>query len=449
MLLNLLALSMALRDFNNHTLPTATLALLLKPCFPVIFVHNIHYPTHHPIPWQHTGKTPQFSRWSQNSKSDQVILPIIMAEGGYGGYDYEFVNELESKYNCLVCQNVLRDPMLTDCCGQHYCKSCLQQCTRSHIRECPHCRKRNYHTMLDKQLQREINELRIYCVNRSRKKCLWEDEISKLQCHLSSACPQREKQCKRCGKKYTRSKEAHLSECLLEYATRCPNGCGKQIGENEIETHRKTCLQEEVMCMLQGPNEKNEVATCGQRMPRSKLPSHEKICQFRTFECKFCKKASTYAAITGEIHTDIKQPKKPPEKGHYAECPDYPLYCRNKCCNKEIRRADMEQHLQECPLEPIQCERWEEGCREIVRRKDMSSHMKAYKKQHREYVWCAYVQKKEEVEQLKAELNATKDELAATKHVMSAKEAEFKTTMERLRAAEGPQKTQESNCVIS
>ena len=32
-----------------------------------------------------------------------------MAEVGYGGYDYEFVNELDNKYNCLVCQNVLRE----------------------------------------------------------------------------------------------------------------------------------------------------------------------------------------------------------------------------------------------------------------------------------------------------------------------------------------------------
>ena len=42
----------------------------------------------------------------------------------YGGYEYEFVDKLDSKFYCLVCQSVLYDPILTDCCGQHYCDSC-------------------------------------------------------------------------------------------------------------------------------------------------------------------------------------------------------------------------------------------------------------------------------------------------------------------------------------
>ena len=329
-----------------------------------------------------------------------------MAEGGYGGYDYEFVDKLDSKYYCLVCQNVLREPMLTDCCGIHYCQSCLQQCNRSYITQCPHCRKQNYHKMLDKQLEREIRELQIYCVNHSRKNCLWEGEVSKLSEHLSSSCPQRES---------------------VNCCEKCPNGCGKLIKSREIETHREICPLQEVTCMLNGPNINNEVVTCGQTLLRTELPSHEKICIFRTFECKFCKMASTYAAITGQMQTYKKQPRIPPEKGHYAECPDYPLYCKNKCRSGEIRRADMEQHRKECPLEMVQCERWEEGCKEMVRRKDMSGHMKAFKKQHRQYIWSAYVQKKEEAEELRKELSETKDELAATKFELNATKSDLAT----------------------
>ena len=333
-------------------------------------------------------------------------IAITMAEGGYGGYDYEFVNKLDSKYYCLVCQNVLREPMLTDCCGIHYCQSCLQQCNRSYITQCPHCRKQNYHKMLDKQLEREIRELQIYCVNRSRKNCLWEGEVSKLSEHLSSSCPQRES---------------------VNCCEKCPNGCGKLIKSREIETHREICPLQEVTCMLNGPNINNEVVTCGQTLLRTELPSHEKICIFRTFECKFCKMASTYAAITGQMQTYKKQPKIPPEKGHYTECPDYPLTCKNKCHSGEIRRVDMEQHLKECPLEMVQCERWDEGCKEMVRRKDMSGHMKAFKKQHRQYIWSAYVQKKEEAEELRKELSETKDELAATKFELNATKSDLAT----------------------
>ncbi|CAI8024452.1 TNF receptor-associated factor 4 [Geodia barretti] len=300
-----------------------------------------------------------------------------MAEGGYGGHEYDFVNEsLDPKYYCLVCRNVLREPMLTDCCGQHYCKSCLQQCNRSsYTRRCPHCRRENYQSILDQSMQRDINQLKIYCVNRSSKNCWWRDELSKLPRHLNT-CPQRENM-----------------ESLEKY----PSGCGKLIKMGEIEAHRETYPLEEVTCNLQGPNENNEVVTCGQGVLRLELPIHEKICPFRTFECKFCKKASTYVSITGQAHTDVKQPKKPPERGHYAECPDYPLSCKNKCRSGEIRRADMEQHLGECPLETIQCEHWEEGCNEMVRRKDMGGHMKAFKKQHQEYVRFAYLHKKKDM----------------------------------------------------
>jgi hypothetical protein len=155
-------------------------------------------------------------------------------------------------------------------------------------------------------------------------------------------------------------------------------------------------------------------------MLRSELTGHEKTCPFRIFECKFCKKGSTYVSITGQAHTDVKQPKKPPERGHYAECPDYPLSCKNKCRSGEIRRADMEQHLGVCPLETIQCEHWEEGCNEMVRRKDMGGHIKAFKKQHQEYVRFAYLHKKKDMEDLKVELRSTKDELAATKFELNA-----------------------------
>ena len=80
----------------------------------------------------------------------------------------------------------------------------------------------------------------------------------------------------------------------------------------------------------------------------------------------------------------------------------------------------MEQHLGVCPLETIQCEHWEEGCNEMVRRKDMGGHMKAFKKQHQEYVRFAYLHKKKDMEDLKVELRSTKDELAATKFELNA-----------------------------
>ena len=357
-----------------------------------------------------------------------------MAEGSYGGYDYDFVEDLGQKYTCLVCQNVVRDPMLTDCCGQHYCQSCLEQCNRSsYVKECPHCRKKNYRTILDQPLQREIRELRIYCTNRSNRNCLWEGEVGKLPQHLESSCPQRESVCKHCGERYVGSKDAHMTTCA-ECTTRCPNGCGKQIKGKEIERHRKTCPQEEVECKLRGPNANGEIEICPWKMLQRQLQDHKQVCPFRQFECKFCKKVSTYVAITGETHTDVKPPRVPLDKAHYAECPNYyPLYCKNKCTAKALNRSDMNRHLKdECPLEPVRCERWEEGCREMIQRKNMAKHMKAYKKQHREYIWCSYVKKRDEVDDLRTEVTKTKEQLATTNSQLSSTSNELASTKDQL-----------------
>jgi homogentisate solanesyltransferase len=175
---------------------------------------------------------------------------------------------------------------------------------------------------------------------------------------------------------------------------KCPTGCGKKVKRKEIEEHKKRCPREEVVCKLKGPNARNRVSTCGKKMLQSQLESHQRFCKYRTFECKFCRKASTYCAITGETQTDTKQAQIPPAKGHYAECPEYPLFCKNKCHSKAIKRAEMEQHLEECPLELVQCPHWDEGCKEMVRRKDMKKHMKSYETQHQNFVWSAYNRQK-------------------------------------------------------
>ena len=352
-----------------------------------------------------------------------------MAKGSYGGYDYDFVEDLGQKYTCLVCQDVFRDPMLTDCCGQHYCQSCLQQCKRS---SCPHCRKKSYRTMLDQPLQREIRELRIYCTNRSNRNCLWEGEVEKLPKHLESSCPQRESVCKYCGERYAGSKDAHMAKCA-EHPTKCPNGCGKQMKGKDIERHRITCPQEEVECKLRGLNANGEVEICRRKMLQHELQDHEQVCPFRQFECKFCKKVSTYVAITGETHTDVKPPRVPLEKAHYAECLNYPFYCKNRCTAKALNRSDMNRHLKdECPLELVRCERWEEGCRETIQRKNMAKHMKAYKKQHREYIWCSYVKNRDEVDDLRTEVTRTKEQLATTNSQLSSASNELASTIHQL-----------------
>ena len=63
----------------------------------------------------------------------------------------------------------------------------------------------------------------------------------------------------------------------------------------------------------------------------------------------------------------------------------------------------MEQHLQECPLELIKCEK----CNKIMRRKDMGKHMKVYKKEHADKLAVTEHKLKEELATKTAELKNT------------------------------------------
>ena len=348
-----------------------------------------------------------------------------MAEAAeYGGYDYEFVDKLDPKFYCLVCQDVLRDPQLTGCCGQHYCASCLEEYDSTNYNNtCPHCRESDYDCMSNKQLQREIDSLRIYCINHSQG-CRWTGQLTALTQHLASDrdgcgfvevectlncgvkinrsqltkhlhhdCPQMPYQCKYCGEedtyacitgeeKMTKQRDrvpeekGHYSVCP-DYPKECPNQCGKTTKRRKIIEHRKKCPCQQVECTFLGRNTKNNIKICGRKMLRSELQHHQKYCLLRPFECKFCHKESTYTAITGEeIPTHTKQQRIPPERGHYAECPEYPLFCKHKCQSGEIKRSHMERHLSECPLEPIPCPAREAGCRErgVSQRFEQSPH---------------------------------------------------------------------------
>ena len=405
-----------------------------------------------------------------------------MAEAAeYGGYDYEFVDKLDPKFYCLVCQDVLCDPQLTGCCGQHYCASCLEQCDNANYdRRCPHCRTHDYATLPNKPLQREINSLKIYCVNRSLG-CRWIGELSAFTHHLDSErdgcgfvevecalkcgvktqrgqlikhlhydCPQRPYECGYCGKEDTYTKitgekkitkqkgrvpeeKGHYSICP-EYPQKCPNQCGKTMKRKEIRAHRLQCHREQVQCQFQGRNTENKILTCGQKMLRSELQHHQKNCPFRTFECKFCHEVSTYAAITGEkeLPTHTKQPRIPLEKGHYAECPDYPLFCKHKCHTGEIKRSQMERHLSECPLEPIPCPAREAGCQEVVCRKDLNDHLASNQAQHLTLFCSALKGNRTELESVKGQLDTTTAELDTTRKELSTTTADLSSTRREL-----------------
>ena len=101
-----------------------------------------------------------------------------------GGYEYDFVDLVPERYQCSICTKVLRDARLTECCGQHFCDSCLTNWLKRQ-KTCPHCRKFRFQSMINKERIRDIKELRIRCTNREEG-CDWVGEMGVLEDHLMS-----------------------------------------------------------------------------------------------------------------------------------------------------------------------------------------------------------------------------------------------------------------------
>jgi len=93
----------------------------------------------------------------------------------------EFVEPLPNELQCPVCQEFLKEPTLTSC-GHHFCRECIvRSIARSHV--CPMCNEEGFQTFLNKEKQRVISTLKIYCRRKSQG-CDWVGELGRLEHHL-------------------------------------------------------------------------------------------------------------------------------------------------------------------------------------------------------------------------------------------------------------------------
>ena len=51
-------------------------------------------------------------------------------EQRFGGYEYEFVDEVLQNQNCPVCLLPMRDAVQTSDCGHRFCRDCLDEILR-------------------------------------------------------------------------------------------------------------------------------------------------------------------------------------------------------------------------------------------------------------------------------------------------------------------------------
>ena len=115
-----------------------------------------------------------------------------------GGFHFKFVDEAtSSKYACDVCCVVPTHALKAQCCSAIYCQLCAEMAQsqpeeqvldsslepQSNLKTgvCYKCKKGNVQLHHDKQLQENINKLRVECPNVG---CGWVGKFTDVQSHM-------------------------------------------------------------------------------------------------------------------------------------------------------------------------------------------------------------------------------------------------------------------------
>ena len=240
-----------------------------------------------------------------------------------GGYGYDFISTPPDRFICEVCHLPSRDPYLSVCCGHIFCKSCLDNVKKSLTTSdvCPVCRDEEFVTFPQKEANREINSLHIYCTYKE-KGCEWQGELNDINNHLgnSDGCQFEEVKCSNeCGEMIQRQ---YLTSHV---ETECPRrkvSCQycHDAGEHQfIEgQHKEECPKLPLPC----PN-KCEVGS----VPREDMEVHRKECPLEVIQCEYyslgCKRVKL-------VHKDLEE--------HYNEnMKEHLMMTKNKLADTTVQ----------------------------------------------------------------------------------------------------------------
>ena len=196
-------------------------------------------------------------------------------------YSWDFVDPPSSDCFCPTCGDILQEPMLTNCCGKHFCKSCIEPLFQTK-QPCPNkeCLETDYLCIVDKPKWKKIMELDVICPLKGRG-CNWKGEVG------------------------TRDKHLDPQEGNCEYIdVECTNGCGEEMELYELAEHlERFCHKRPYTCEHCGFENVFEVVTkdhvhecpafpiecpCNSdNITRSSYPEHLLACPEQVVECEF------------------------------------------------------------------------------------------------------------------------------------------------------------------
>ena len=207
---------------------------------------------------------------------------------------------------------------------------------------CPLCKKKPFNGFIDKRFERQLHQLKVYCIYRP-KGCEWVGNLGKLDQHLS---------------------------------------IGRESGE---------CQFVVIECPIS--------VECKEHFLRKNLLNHiDHLCKYRIVECIYCGFASTYQKVTN-LHPNecAKYPLVCPNKcsdqthprdqldSHLASCPEQEVDCAfsEMGCKAKVKRRDLQEHLATNLLQHqvVMCQAFREMKRE---KQEIVEQLESLKKHEKE-----------------------------------------------------------------
>ena len=189
------------------------------------------------------------------------------------GYGCEVVNS-PHKYEseCPICLQLIRDAHRVSCCGQYFCRECIELILRRKKR-CPLCNNQDFTVEADRERQESLGKVKVRC-SHDLSGCEWTGELQNFEWHLNEdatpskaflGCEYAKLPCGDCGEFYNRfCMSSHQEFCPKRQLT-CPfcQAWGATYKE-VVDEHWPVCEHLPVDC----PNE------CGAKPSRRNLLQH-------------------------------------------------------------------------------------------------------------------------------------------------------------------------------
>ena len=193
------------------------------------------------------------------------------------GYKHDFVEQVSTDYTCKLCKYVAKEPTIVSCCGECFCKACIQT-VKQDCKACPFCDQNEFGTFFHAKYQRTILSLPVSCTMKDHG-CTWSGELRQVESHISDNCDYIAVQCPNsCSQTVLKMDvETHLSNSCLFRKFVCPHCNFKGSFQDVTEKHYKVCLYYPLRC----PN------LCGVTCERELIEDHMKMCRLEVVHCAF------------------------------------------------------------------------------------------------------------------------------------------------------------------